>query len=80
TLALEQVNHAYNQIDHFVDQILSQAIFEVYNEDKDSSESDINDMIPTENLTSIINDHDSTTTTATTVKEKFDPSDEKIDS
>ncbi|CAF4675809.1 unnamed protein product, partial [Rotaria socialis] len=39
TLALEQVNHAYNQIDHFVDQILSQAIFEVYNEDKDSSES-----------------------------------------
>ncbi|CAF4561235.1 unnamed protein product, partial [Rotaria magnacalcarata] len=22
-LALEQVNHAYNQIDHFVDQILS---------------------------------------------------------
>ncbi|CAF3218399.1 unnamed protein product [Rotaria socialis] len=80
TLALEQVNHAYNQIDHFVDQILSQAIFEVYNEDKDSSESEINDMIPTENLTSIINDHDSTTTTATTVKEKFDPSDEKIDS
>ncbi|CAF2048820.1 unnamed protein product [Rotaria magnacalcarata] len=78
-LALEQVNHAYNQIDHFVDQILSQAIFEVYNEDNDSSESEINDMIPTENLTSIINDHDSTTT-ATTVKEKFDPVDEKVDS
>lgn len=72
--ALSEVNEPYNQIEHFVDQTLSQAVFEVYQEDQNNPTEEI----PTENLASIINWHDQTTTT--TNKKLLDPFDQKFDS
>lgn len=69
-LALTEVNQPYDQVEHFVDQIISQAIFEVYDEDENLS----NKEILTENLASIINWHDQTN------KQVLDPFDQKFDS
>jgi hypothetical protein len=73
-LALKQVNISYEQIEHFVDQILSQAIFDVYNENNNIP---INETILTENLASIISWHDQTKATD---KQIPDPFDQKFDS
>jgi hypothetical protein len=67
-LALIEINNSYEQIEHFVDQILTQAIFEVYTEDENTN------IISTENLASIISSHDQTN------KQLFDPFDQKFDS
>ncbi|CAF3370431.1 unnamed protein product [Rotaria sp. Silwood1] len=77
-LALAEVNESYSQIEHFVDQILAQAVFEVYNEDYNLSMLETNDIIPTENLATIISWHNSLTTT--TNKKLLDPFDKKFDS
>jgi hypothetical protein len=73
-LALTQVNDSYHQIEHFVDQILAQAIFEIYDEDANIPELETNEFIPTENLASIITWHGQTN------KEVLDPFDQKFDS
>jgi hypothetical protein len=74
-LAFTQVNESYhNQIEGFVDQILAEAIFQVYNEDENIPELETNQLIPTENLASIINWHDQTN------KQVLDPFDQKFDS
>jgi len=72
-VALKQVNISYKQIEHFVDQILSQAIFEVYDEDNNKT----NDRILTENLASIISWHDQTKGKDNQLP---DPFDQKFDS
>jgi hypothetical protein len=70
--ALTEVNEP-SKVENFVDQIISQAIFEVYNED----ENPTNDKISTENLASIISWHDQTKATN---KELLDPFDQKFHS
>ncbi|CAF4232786.1 unnamed protein product [Rotaria sp. Silwood2] len=75
-LALDQVNESYNQIEHFVDQILAQAVFDVYNEDYNLSILENNDLIPIENLVTIINWHNSIKTTN---KNLLDSLDQKVD-
>ena len=73
-LALKQVNEYYEPIEHFVEQILSQAIFEIYNEEQEEE----NQVYKIENLTSIINEHNQIKTTD---KQKIlDPFDQKFDS
>jgi hypothetical protein len=76
-VALTEVNESYQPIAHFVDQILTQAIFEVYNEDKNLLTDETNDIISTENLASIINWHDQIKPTN---KQLPDPFDQKFDS
>jgi hypothetical protein len=77
-LALTELTEPYQPIEHFVDQILTQAIVDVYDEDKNLPEdNETNDLIRTENLASIISWHDQTKATK---KQLPDPFDQKFDS
>jgi hypothetical protein len=76
-LALTELHEPYQPVEHFVDQILTQAIFEVYHDDKNLSENETNDLIRTENLASIISWHDQIKATK---KQLPDPFDQKFDS
>ncbi|CAF0999358.1 unnamed protein product [Rotaria sordida] len=71
-LALNQVDEPYYQVEHFVDQILSEAVFEIYNEDYNLLKLEKNDTIPIENLATIINWHNSIKTTNNKLLDPFD--------
>ena len=71
--ALTEVNESYQQVEHFVDQILAEAIFEVYHEDQISDEN-----IPIENLATIISWHDQTKATNNQIPDPFDQTFDRV--
>ncbi len=75
--ALNEVDDSNQQVEHLVDQIIGQAIYDVYTEDQNLPESETNDTLPIENLSSIISWHDQTKATN---KQLLDPFDQKFDS
>ncbi|CAF0786531.1 unnamed protein product [Adineta steineri] len=75
--ALHEVHEPNQQVEHLVDQILAQAVFDVYNTDINLSETEKNDPLPIENLATIISWHDQTKATN---KHLPDPFDQKFDS
>jgi hypothetical protein len=64
-LALDEINESHRQIEQLIEQILSEAIYEIYNE---------NQNLSTENLELIINSHNQTN------KQILDPFDQKFHS
>ncbi|CAF1131856.1 unnamed protein product [Adineta ricciae] len=71
--ALTEVAEPNQQVEHLIDQILGQAIFEVHTEDTTPAD----EALPTENLATIISWHDQTKATN---KQVPDPFDQKFDS
>ena len=71
-LALTELNEPYQPVEHFIDQILTQAIYEIYEEEQGQGENELQSPIPTENLASIINWHDQTQATNKQLPDPFD--------
>ena len=71
--ALAEADEPNQQVEHLIDQILGQAIFEVHTEDTTRAD----ETLPTENLATIISWHDQTKATN---KQVPDPFDQKFDS
>lgn len=73
---LQLAINEFNQlIEHFVEQIISEAIYEIYHEDKNLFESNLNESLSTENLALIINWHQNPPN-----QQLFDPFDQKFHS
>lgn len=66
-LAIEQMNNSHEPIEHFVEQILSEAVYDIYQENQNDAESKI------DNLLSIVQWHHRP------VKPVFDPFDQNFD-
>ncbi|CAF1067262.1 unnamed protein product [Adineta ricciae] len=71
--ALAEADEPNQHVEHLIDQILGQAIFEVHTEDT----TPVDKTLPTENLATIISWHDQTKATN---KQVPDPFDQKFDS
>ena len=55
--ASNHIDQPYDQIEHLIDRILTEAIFEIYYNDQHFSELETNEIILTNNLATIISDH-----------------------
>ena len=71
--AVTELNQPYDEVEHFVDQILTEAIYEIYQESQD----EVHTPVSTENLASIISWHDQNQATK---QQLPDPFDQKFDS